>query len=248
MKPRLLLGSTLLILACPPGAPNVAAAPHPVIITASDASPLESLAAREVRRYVYLRTGELLKIVGQDRVFASKTSAIVVCNQTTARTLVATFDPVFAASVSSLQPQQYQLKTIQRRTSRTLLVVGGDDAGTLYGAYRLAELLGVRFHLHGDVLPDGRMPFVIPMLDEQGAPLFALRGIQPFHDFPEGPDWWNTDDYLAVLAQLPKLRMNFFGLHTYPEGGPNAEPTVWIGLPADIGEGGSDLILCRQGI
>ena len=45
-------------------------------------------------------------------------------------------------------------------------------------------------------------------------PLFALRGIQPFHDFPEGPDWWNRDQYLAMIGQLPKLRMNFFGLHT----------------------------------
>ena len=37
-------------------------------------------------------------------------------------------------------------------------------------------------------------------------PLFAIRGIQPFHDFPEGPDWWNGDDYKAILGQLPKLR------------------------------------------
>ena len=50
------------------------------------------------------------------------------------------------------------------------------------------------------------------------------RGIQPFHDFPEGPDWWNADDYKAILGQLPKLRMNFFGLHTYPEGGVGPEP------------------------
>ena len=55
-------------------------------------------------------------------------------------------------------------------------------------------------------------------LDETGKPLFDLRGIQPFHDFPEGPDWWNRDDYKAILGQLPKLGMNFFGLHTYPEG------------------------------
>ncbi len=32
--------------------------------------------------------------------------------------------------------------------------------------------------------------------------------------------------------------MNFFGLHTYPEERPNAEPTVWIGLPGDIGRAG----------
>ena len=46
------------------------------------------------------------------------------------------------------------------------------------------------------------------------------------------------DDYLAVIGQLPKLRMNFFGLHTYPEERPNAEPTVWIGLQSDIGADG----------
>ncbi len=32
--------------------------------------------------------------------------------------------------------------------------------------------------------------------------------------------------------------MNFLGLHTYPEERPNAEPTVWIGLPGDVGQGG----------
>ena len=53
----------------------------------------------------------------------------------------------------------------------------------------------------------------------------SVRGIQPFHDFSEGPDWWNTDEYLLHLDQLAKLKMNFIGLHTYPL----AEPTVWTG-------------------
>ena len=66
----------------------------------------------------------------------------------------------------------------------------------------------------------------MPQLDETGKPLFDRRGIQPFHDFPEGPDWWNADDYKAILGQLPKMRMNFFGLHTYPEGGVGPEPLV----------------------
>lgn len=209
-----------------------------VVITPPGASWSEALAAREVRRYVYLRTGQLLDLAERERVFAAAAGAIVVANRQHGRTLAATLDPAFAASLVTLQPQEYRLKTVNLRSGRTLFAVGGDDAGTLYGAYRLAEHLGVRFHLHGDVVPDERMEFALPLLDERRAPLFALRGLQPFHDFPEGPDWWNPDDYLAVLAQLPKLRMNFFGLHTYPEGAPNAEPTVWIGLARDIAEGG----------
>ena len=78
------------------------------------------------------------------------------------------------------------------------------------------------------------MPPGINVVEELGKPLFDRRGIQPFHDFPEGPDWWNADGYKAILGQLPKLRMNFFGLHTYPEGGVGPEPVVWIGRPEDI--------------
>lgn len=89
--------------------------------------------------------------------------------------------------------------------------------------------LGVRFYLHGDVVPDGKIPLRLPNLDETHAPLFETRGIQPFHDFPEGPDWWNRDDWLAYVSQLAKLRMDFLGLHCYPEGNNWPEALVWIG-------------------
>ena len=102
----------------------------------------------------------------------------------------------------------------------------------LYGAYAFVEKLGVRFQIDGDVIPDTRIPLALPVLDETHQPLFELRGLQPFHDFPEGPDWWTLDDWKAILGQAAKMRMNFVGLHTYPfqnkDLGP--EPTVWIGL------------------
>ena len=86
--------------------------------------------------------------------------------------------------------------------------------------------------------------------DEVGRPLFETRGIQPFHDFFQGPDLWNTRDYKSVISQLPKLGMNFIGLKTYPrysayeervrEFGPTGpELTVWIGLPEDVNPDGT---------
>ena len=238
-SPALLLALSLLLPAAKAAsAQTLPALRDAQIVVAKDASATELYAAREVRRYVYLRTGRLPDIVARERVFASNPSGFVVATRKHAATLAGPIDPVLAASLGSLQAQEYRLKTIVRRQTQTLFIAGGDDAATLYGAYRLAEHLGVRFYLHGDVVPDERIAFTIPVLDERTAPLFPLRGIQPFHDFPEGPDWWNKDDYLAVIGQLPKLRMNFFGLHTYPEGAPNAEPTTWIGVPGDIGEGG----------
>ncbi|MHB1306989.1 MAG: malectin domain-containing carbohydrate-binding protein [Limisphaerales bacterium] len=206
------------------------------IVFSPDASAAERLAAREIRRYLYLRTGDLPELKAS--VSPPPTDAIVVTRRDRPLATAAIGEAIPTAPLHSLGPQEFWLKTTRAGRKPVILVTGGDDTATLYGAYRLAEHLGVRFYLHGDVLPDRQGKLSMPFLDERSSPLFGLRGIQPFHDFPEGPDWWNTDDYLAVIAQLPKLRMNFFALHTYPEGAPHAEPTVWIGAPSDAGPGG----------
>ena len=213
-----------------------------LIVSPEDASWAENLAAREVRRYIYLRTGQLLPIV--HRAAADKTADSIIVARKDRALVSGTGDAEFTSALSAVPAQGYWLKTlplvggkIPQSKARVLVLAGGNDAGTLYAAYRFAEMLGVRFYLHGDVVPDESAEWKLPVLDTREQPQFALRGIQPFHDFPEGPDWWNRDDYLAVIGQLPKLRMNFFGLHTYPEARPNAEPTVWIGLPEDVADG-----------
>ena len=243
MKPRsvlLSLAAALCLLGFYP-APAVTAAQleTAVIVSPREASWIEALAAREVRRYIYVRTGRLLPLLTEPKGALPKGNLILVSRKDRAGIRSLADTPL----LNALAPQSYRLKTVPNprgasKGARILLLTGGDDAGTLYAAYRLAEGLGVRFYLHGDVIPDEPLEWKLPDLDEHGAPLFALRGIQPFHDFPEGPDWWNRDDYLAVIGQLPKLRMNFFGLHTYPEERPNAEPTVWIGLASDLGKRG----------
>ena len=209
MNKAILTGCCLAALFSALVAGGPAAAATAVIVCPEDAPPLTAYAARELRRYVLACSGELLPFTGEPRGHA----------------LVLSTDDV------GLRPQEYRLLTVKEGRWRRLLISGGDEAGLLYGVYRFAERLGVRFYLHGDVLPDERTPFAVPLLDEKGAPLFALRGIQPFHDFAEGPDWWSRDNYLANIAQLPKMGMNFIGLHTYPL----AEPTVWVGTPEDVG-------------
>jgi len=213
--------------------------PLPVIAVTRDASWTEKFAARELRRFIYTRTGELCPLVdiSANTVFRKPVIFVGRKSRTAVRAL-ASSESLFLSAVDQLGAQSYWIKTMGAGKRPTLFILGGDDAGVLYGAYRFAEHLGIRFFLDNDVIPDQQQRWIMPVLDDKVAPLFALRGIQPFHDFPEGPDWWNRDDYLAVLGQLPKLRMNFFALHTYPEQRPNAEPTVWIGTPGDIGSGG----------
>lgn len=193
------------------------------ILSPAGATAAEQLAAREVRRYFYLRTGRLLPVANAERYPGGE--AIVVARADR---------PLARAANARPGSGEYRLKTVKP----ALYLLGGDDTGTLYAAYSFAAKLGVRFYLHGDVVPDERIAAALPALEETGKPLFSIRGIQPFHDFPEGPDWWNREDYLAYVAQLPKLRMNFLGLHTYPESDHGPEPAVWIGQPGDFGSGG----------
>ena len=175
------------------------------IMVATDAPAKVKLAAKEVRRYVYLRTGELLPIAAD------------------AGSIQLRMD-------GALQPQQFRLQS----DGTALTITGGSDIGVLYGAYAFIEKLGVRFYLHGDVIPDGRIPLILPVLDETRQPLFELRGINPWGCHPAGMDAWTADDYKAVFSQLAKMRMNFLGIHTYPDGLPFAEPTVWHGLSGDF--------------
>lgn len=200
-------------------------APSAVVIDPA-APPLERFAARELQRYVYLRTGRLLPITPRAEPGADAAFVVASASDSLARS---------APSGAPLHgAQDYRLvSTPAGRPAQTVWILGGGPVGALYGVYRTAEHLGVRFYLHRDVVPDERIPFVLPSLDESGHPLFSVRGILPFHDFAEGPDWWNTDDYLAIIGQLAKLRMNFIGLHTYPDSDVGPEPTVWIGPRGD---------------
>ena len=199
------------------------------IICSSDASTVEMLAAREINRYIYLRTSVLPLISMTDTIPANIENIIFVGTISQLSGQKKLSEIINLDDGSKLKEQDYIIKTFVKGRRNYLIVIGGGDFGCLYGAYRLAEIFGIRFYLHGDVVPDRQISFRMPAVDIHASPLFELRGIQPFHDFPEGPDWWNLDEYKSVLTQLPKMGMNFFGLHTYPEGGPNAEPTVWIG-------------------
>ncbi len=196
----------------------------------------QQLAVLELRRYIYLRTGRqpvigerLGQLASADLMVGDKTNPAIVklCSGQACQT-----------QVMALGPQEYLLQSIHFSGRQLVLIVGGDSVGMLYGAYRFIELIGIRFYLHGDVIPDGRLEWPLQSVSETGKPLFALRGIQPFHDFPEGPDWWNLQDYLAIIGQLSKMRMNFIGLHCYPAGPVGPEPTVWIGPTQDITKSG----------
>ena len=213
--------------------PGCTSRPAAVIYYDKDSHALEELAAHEIRKYIYLRTGELLPFMQWERDLQVNGAAILVGSRSGEMIKNTAFE------IPHLGPDDFILKTLEGRGGKKLLVCGGSPKGTLYAAYHLAEDMGVGFYLDGDAVPDLRVAFSLPELDVRQSPLFNRRGIQPFHDFPEGPDWWNREDYKSVLSQLPKLKMNFIGLHTYPEGEVGPEPLTWIGLSGDVNPDGT---------
>ncbi len=207
------------------------------IFYATDATPGEVLAAREVRKYIYLRSGVLAKLRPVSALPTYEESSVVI-GMKGSRLFQFPDHPEVTEEINNLSSQSYLIHTLHVRKHDLLVIAGADPDAVLYGAYAFAEKLGIGFYLHGDVIPDRQISFKLPDLDEEKSPLFKTRGILPFHDFPEGPDWWSLDEYKGVLAQLPKMKMNFIGFHTYPEGHVGPEPLVWIGLPKDIKENG----------
>ena len=208
------------------------AKPPAAVVYPAKPTAQESLAAREIRRYAYVRTGELLPLVEADAPPAEVDSIAVAGKDRPIVAKLAT-EPALKRRIAELGPQQYVLASVSDGDRRIVLTVGGDGQGTLYGAYRLAEHLGVRFFLHGDVVPDKQVPFKLPAADETGKPLFTLRGVNPWGSHPFGFDQWSADDYKTHIGQLAKMRMNFIGMHCYP-----FEPTVWLGLDGEFDDEG----------
>jgi len=208
------------------------------IVYPDDGSDLEMLAAKEVRRYIYLRTGQVLAIQGASSLPAGD-DLILVANDNNPlvenlRSLLSHTTPTGGVII----------KTVSEGGRNILIITGNGGNATLHAAYRYAEHLGVFFDLAEDVIPDTKISLDITGYDEAGIPNFETTGIQPFHDFPSGPDLWSTQDYLHFISQLPKMGMNFIGVHTYTrynslwdkDGGHNRgpEPSVWIGIEEDF--------------
>lgn len=134
------------------------------------------------------------------------------------------------------------------RSGRSSIVVGNGALGVLYGVHAFVEAHGVRFSMEGPLLPAPALARERAQrpLHVKAEPAFTQRGLQPFHDFFSGPDWWSEDKYKAVSEALLGMKANQLALHTYPYSTANAasstganEPTVWVGTKENVNPDGT---------
>ena len=204
----------------------VAAQPlRTIVVAAPEAAPLERLAAQELRRYWHACSGGALPTIGSDTALLGARGGEVLVLGSQGAVREALSEQLGASAADALDaaaaggaggPDAHTVATVHRSGARHVVALTGvTPKAVLYAAYTFIEhALGVRFLLHGDVLPPQQDAFVLPELSLSLAPVFELRGLQPFHDFTAGPDWWSADDYKVVMTQMTKLKMNFLGFHS----------------------------------
>ncbi len=230
------------------------------IVYPGDGSKTELQAAKELRRYIFLRTGTAPDIATAD-TYNSLPEGDVIVVSGNSREIITELKQDYGNvdAPASDKRNGYIIKSINKDGRNVLVLVGADTLTTLNAAYRFAELIGCHFNLAGDVIPDQKLTFPLDIgnFDEKAQPWFELRGCLPFHNFLAGPDLWETNDYKSFISQQAKMGFNFFGLHVYGEYdqyGPlgvdgdgefinyskeGPEPHLWVGHRDDVNSDGT---------
>jgi len=195
------------------------AAPQLAVVIGPQPPELERLAAAELCGYLEKLFGVHLQPT--DRV-PETAAALFLVGQPATNPAVR--DATAGAPWPRLSAQGLVLRRVRCGGRPALLLGGGSPVATLWAVYELAERWGVRYLLHGDVLPAvpaGRAPAFAAGpeaagLDVAREPLLPVRQWRVVNDFACGPESWGIADYRPVLAQLAKLRFNRILVSLYP--------------------------------
>ena len=187
------------------------AASQPVVsvVVGSNAPPLERYAAVELCRYLGRLFG--LRVEPQETNPPQKQVSLLVGSP---RTNSATREALRGSKLS-LGPQGIALKKVSFRGQPALVIAGGSPASTLWAVYELVERWGVRYLLHGDVLPPAGS-FELPELNLVLEPKLTVRQWRVANEFAAGPISWGIADYRSLIDQLAKLKFNRLFVYMWP--------------------------------
>lgn len=108
------------------------------------------------------------------------------------------------------------LKRVELDGKQALVIGGGSPVATLWAVYELVERWGVRYLLHGDLLPEKPRPFRLPKATVVLEPNLKIRQWRVVNDFACGPESWGIADYRPILDQLAKLKFNRILVNLWP--------------------------------
>lgn len=176
------------------------------------------LAAAELRRYLFTAqvSPDLATVSSSPKALALALASGV---------------PTYELSVAPHPTPAYILTA---PTPDRVTITGSDAQHLLYGVYTFLEKIGFQFTSFGVTAPVQPLPLPVGM-QQRDTPVFTTRGLQPFHDFFEGPDWWGEDEHKRVIESILSMKGNLIGFHTYPL----IEPALWVGLKEQVDASGN---------
>ena len=171
---------------------------------------LESYAAEELSRYL----GKLFAVKATPAgELPQDADALLVVGSPKTNPSVA--KALGADGWPKVSDQGIVIKRGQLAGKPVLVVGGGSPKATLWAVYELVERWGVRYLLHGDVLPEAPGKFRLPKGDLVLEPKLRVRQWRVINDFACGPEAWGMEDYGPVLDQLAKMKFNRIYLSIY---------------------------------
>ncbi len=209
MRSVMLIVPAVLLLLVPMasrGAGDAAVA----VVAGKNAPELEKFAATELCGYLDKLFGVKAKPVSDVPAAASAVILIGSPDTNPAAREACQSDPF-----PKVSDQGMVFRTVQFRGHHALIVGGGSPRATMWAVYDLAEQWGVRYLLHGDILPAKRA-FVLPNLNSVKEPVLRVRQWRVINDFACGPESWGIQDYRPVLNQLAKMKFNRIFLSISP--------------------------------
>lgn len=188
------------------------------IVSGSSGSAVEKYAVKELQRYIYQISGEWLEIIPDsvpcdDPVFIVGTpSSNRLITELDAKGMIRLPDD----DDTPAGEQGYILKTMEGDGKSSLVIAGQNEIGVLYGVYGLLQdHYRIGFYFSGDVLPDKKQAFRLPVVDELKIPAMYIRGFLPWTNFPQSATSYSWNDWKYIIDQAAKMRMNFILVHNY---------------------------------
>jgi len=172
-----------------------------VIVRPESANDLVDLAATELQRYAYVRTGTLPQIRTEP---AANRPAILLRTGASGR-----------LPAGGLDPAQNHAIYVESESPLRMVVHGASPVSTLWAACSLIESWGFGFYLGGDTVPPRDLAFKARVFEATYEPALATRGSLPWLNFLNSPTTWNLQDYKTFFERMSRQKANLVMFHVY---------------------------------
>jgi len=184
----------------------------PVAVTVGEDAPeLERLAAAELCRYLQV----LYDISASPAAdVPGEAETVFIIGRPDTNPATARF--VAASPVPKLSDQGILLRPVNTGDKAGLLITGGSPRAVLWATYELVERWGVRYLVHGDVLPNEPGELRLPQSEVHLEPNLRTRCWRLVNDLAMGPVSWSLEEDRRFLCQIVKMKYNRIFISLWP--------------------------------